>query len=533
MYDVYLYEDEFDQTGKLIHTTTISNAGDQILLSGVIDKQKNAVDVFEFTLPFGNVGYESVKPLRSRIEVVNTITNKIDFEGRITNPTGKMDQRGVFTRSYVSYGLLDFLNDSCQFATEIKSNYVPSTNVVDGKKYTVRRGDTLNSIAFKFGVTTTELIEWNSIKNPDLIFPGDVFYVTDPKATENVIDGVDNNIVPSIWLETILNVHNSQTEEYKHMFIGQVNVKNITGYSSLFIGYDSTFETIKKYLIEQFGGFLIARRGEDGRIYVDYLEEIGERSEMPIQIGVNLKSIAKKQGFENIITRLHPFGADIEMTPAESDAMDERAVKPRIGIASVNNGLSYIEDSDLVKEFGLINRTMNFTDLKSSEAVKARGDQYMEAQLAFLLSFNADVVELGLIDRWMELFKLYNSYPILVPALTSEMRVQIVGQKIDILRPQSPNLTFGSLEQSLTSFQLMMQQSSASVAKLERDYKESKRIEKERAAEQQKLLDDLNRQLEDAKAELTVLKSGSATTEQIESVNKRIEELEKQINGGV
>ncbi len=532
MYEVYLYEDEFDKVGKLIHTTLISNAGDQILLSGVIDKQKNAVDVFDFTLPFGNVGYESVKPLRSRIEIFNSFSNEVDFEGRITNPNGKMDSKGIFTRSYIAYGLLDLLNDSCQYALEIKSNYSPNGNASNAKKYTVRRGDTLKSIVAKFGITLNQIISWNSIKNPNLIYPGDVFFVSDPKAQENLVDGVDQNIIPPIWLKTILDVHNSQTEEYKHMFVGKVTVKNTMGFSSLFIGYESTLETIKKYLIEQFGGFLVARRGEDGRIYVDYLEEIGERSEMPIQIGVNLKSIAKKQGFEDIITRLHPFGADVEMTPEQSDAMDERAVKPRIGIASVNNGVPYIEDEDLVKEFGLVNKTMNFSDLKSPGAVKARGDQYMQAQLAFLLSFNADVLELGLIDQWMEIFKLYNSYPILVPALTSEMRVQIVGQKIDILRPQVPNLTFGSLEQSLTSFQLMMQQSSKSVANLERDHKENLRLERERAAQQQKVIDDLRMKLETARQELEMLKGSAATADQIDAVNQRIQELEAQLGGG-
>jgi LysM repeat protein len=38
--------------------------------------------------------------------------------------------------------------------------------------YTVKKGDTLSEIAAKFGTTVSELVKLNSIKNPDLIYPG-------------------------------------------------------------------------------------------------------------------------------------------------------------------------------------------------------------------------------------------------------------------------------------------------------------------------------------------------------------------------
>jgi len=38
--------------------------------------------------------------------------------------------------------------------------------------YTVVAGDNLTKIAGKFGTTVNQLVEWNSIKNPDLINVG-------------------------------------------------------------------------------------------------------------------------------------------------------------------------------------------------------------------------------------------------------------------------------------------------------------------------------------------------------------------------
>ena len=43
--------------------------------------------------------------------------------------------------------------------------------------YTVKRGDNLSKIAEKFGTTVSKLVEWNKIKNPNLIYVGQVLIV--------------------------------------------------------------------------------------------------------------------------------------------------------------------------------------------------------------------------------------------------------------------------------------------------------------------------------------------------------------------
>lgn len=64
----------------------------------------------------------------------------------------------------------------------VKPDPKPST----GGKYTVRSGDTLSSIADKFGVTVDELVEVNKIKNPDVISVGQVL----------VLDADDKPVTP-------------------------------------------------------------------------------------------------------------------------------------------------------------------------------------------------------------------------------------------------------------------------------------------------------------------------------------------------
>lgn len=48
--------------------------------------------------------------------------------------------------------------------------------------YIVKRGDTLTKISKMFGVTVAQLVEWNHIKNPNLIITGQRLIIKEPQA---------------------------------------------------------------------------------------------------------------------------------------------------------------------------------------------------------------------------------------------------------------------------------------------------------------------------------------------------------------
>jgi LysM repeat protein len=43
--------------------------------------------------------------------------------------------------------------------------------------YTVKRGDTLSAISARYGTTVSKLVKDNSIKNPNLIYPGQIIKI--------------------------------------------------------------------------------------------------------------------------------------------------------------------------------------------------------------------------------------------------------------------------------------------------------------------------------------------------------------------
>ena len=58
--------------------------------------------------------------------------------------------------------------------------------------YIVVRGDNLTKIARKFGVTVSDLVRWNNIKNPNLIYPGQKLLIRAPEGVYYTVVRGDN-----------------------------------------------------------------------------------------------------------------------------------------------------------------------------------------------------------------------------------------------------------------------------------------------------------------------------------------------------
>ncbi len=55
------------------------------------------------------------------------------------------------------------------------------------KTYTVKRGDTLWHIAKRHGTTVADIVKWNRIKNPHIIYPGDKLRLPAKLTNRNII----------------------------------------------------------------------------------------------------------------------------------------------------------------------------------------------------------------------------------------------------------------------------------------------------------------------------------------------------------
>ncbi|HFI0375303.1 TPA: phage tail spike protein [Streptococcus suis] len=277
---------------------------------------------------------------------------------------------------------------------------------------------------------------------------------------------VPNNGVKD-YLRRIIDVHNGQVEPHKQFKIGRVTVPNQSDVPYRFIGYDTTFETIKTYLVGRMGGYIQLRLEEDG-MYLDYLKDVGQDMSSPIQLGTNIETARRELDLSNLITRLVPLGADLDKD-TQDEEIGQYVTRERVTIESVNNGSMYLEDAELVRQFGIIQRPMDWTEIKDARILLERGKQYMQNQKIAISAWSVSVVELHLIDHSFEKFKIGNTHPIDNPPLSGVERLQIIKKIIDVTQPESVDLTVGADSMTLSKFQLQQQEARKSMEKVMAD----------------------------------------------------------------
>lgn len=271
------------------------------------------------------------------------------------------------------------------------------------------------------------------------------------------------------YLREILNQHNAQVEDYKRIYLGAVTVKSLTDKPWRYLGYESTWDTIRERIIANIGGYLTLRRASDG-LYLDWTTSIGQNQGSPIQLGRNIKSASREISFDGIATQIMPIGADEKNSDGSSSSDKEEqgsdVTRKQIDISSVNGGKMWLEDAELVAKFGIIRKPVIWTEIDNAQVLKNRGLQYLRNQKIALAKWTVAAVERYLIDSRYVKFKIGNTHPILNAPLSGIERLQITEKKIDILNPQSVDLVIGSKSQSLSAYQLQSQEAIESIERV-------------------------------------------------------------------
>ena len=107
MYQVTLKNVEGDM---IIHS--LSSERNAPKIEGTITKGINTIDEFKFKINPFNEGFNLIKPYLSRIEVLNTKSNTIEFKGRVLMPVPSMGSDGVIESTVVCESELAYLHDT-------------------------------------------------------------------------------------------------------------------------------------------------------------------------------------------------------------------------------------------------------------------------------------------------------------------------------------------------------------------------------------------------------------------------------------
>src|SRR5690625_1203309 len=265
------------------------------------------------------------------------------------------------------------------------------------------------------------------------------------------------------FLQIIIDNHNSQVEPHKQVILGDVTVTNPTDNVYRYLGYENTYDTIKDKLVDRLGGYIQLRNESDG-LYLDYLtDDTGDYiQDMPITLTKNMQSVSYEIDPKHVITRLVPLGEPVESE--DEEATD--ASQARLTIANVNNGVDYLDDEDLIAEFGIIEKPIIWDDVTLPSRLMTNGLNFLRDQKAAISKFEVTTTNSQLLTDDLTSFEIGNYHDLINPIIDLNEKVQIIEVELDIIEPQRSNLKIGNKSVSLTEYQSKLRQTEKEVVEL-------------------------------------------------------------------
>lgn len=255
-------------------------------------------------------------------------------------------------------------------------------------------------------------------------------------------------------LTFLINSHNEQVEPHKRFKLGNITMKAPNDNIYVGIQRENTWNTIKTKLLDKIGGEIAFRVAND-EIYFDYHEKIGTTKVTTIELRKNMKSISKEDDPTKFITRLIPLGSKIKKIVEKEDGTTEEVEsEERVGIESVNNGLSYIDDTIALQQYGIIIAYEYWDDVKEPSILLSKAKQSLIDRNKIKQKYSISTVDLSLIGIDIDDLDVHNYYPIKNELIGVNDTLRIIKKNIDIVNFTSSSVEVGDNFKTLTDKQL-------------------------------------------------------------------------------
>lgn len=254
---------------------------------------------------------------------------------------------------------------------------------------------------------------------------------------------VPGRTTPGDYFKWLVKKHNEQVDGFKQFAVGQVTVtgdaedRERNGHS--------TTRDILDELVTASGGY-IRTRTEGGMHYIDYLVEYESAGNQDIRQGQNVIDITKSVKTDDLATRLIPLGS--------STSNNEWPVT----IANVNGGKDYLEDAAAVKEYGIITKTVEFSEIQDPQKLKEKGEKAFKKINGASLVIDLSAVDLADAGYDVQMLRIGEKVPCVAPTYRIDQQLQITKKVTDLLKPASSKVTLGGTTLTYTQRQLQESQ---------------------------------------------------------------------------
>ena len=279
--------------------------------------------------------------------------------------------------------------------------------------------------------------ETDTYKQKSVYAEGVRSFLNDSLAAPYTFTGTAQGLLSKLIAE-----HNAQVEEDKRFTLGRVTCKRasetINGLKN--VAYWPTFQEIDEKILSVYGGYLKVRH-EGGVLYLDWLQEYGAANAQQIRFGVNLLDLKDKADAGEVFTILRPLGA------SEMGADGEYAAP--VSIASVNNGLDYIQDDEAIEEHGKVWKAYTWGHITDPAELLKKAQEYLKTGVE-LRTLTIQAIDMHLMDGSKEAIRIGDKVKIHVMPHGIDMEMPCSKMDIDLVQPENTVYTFGEAPKALS-----------------------------------------------------------------------------------
>ena len=232
----------------------------------------------------------------------------------------------------------------------------------------------------------------------------------------------------SSFLTQILNTHNNKVnDERKKIYSGNCNINKDIAHTCEF---KTTLAEILQTVVD-YGGYIRIREVNNKR-YLDWVTQL-ENDIIQVDLGINMKEIVRSNNIFDIGTRIIPLGAN------------------NLTIESVNGGKDYIDDPDAISKYGIIEKTVEYSDIDNASELKNKcvNDLYNYTKAEYTLTTSAiDLSYRTGVSK--DRYKLGSPLHIRNRFMQIDDNYIVNSISLDLLAPYNPTLEISKRKESLS-----------------------------------------------------------------------------------
>lgn len=261
------------------------------------------------------------------------------------------------------------------------------------------------------------------------------------------------------YLTEILNIHNSQVDDYKRFSVGVISEVDTSDTPVYKVSsYEDTLTTLNKCLVDSYNHTYLSAGFINGEKVINFVnsKELPPNNQI-IRSGKNLIKLTRTIKGEDIATAIIPLGAKTNTEEIEDATVDYKLDISDVadfteGTIKHTKGTDYIYDEDAVNKYGYIFKAIEFSDEEDTQVLVDKAIEQLNYynKLASKLELNA--FDLHLLDVNIDSFRVGQKVRVYSPNHDlKDLDTYLIVQKmsIDLDSPDKTMIVLGNEERIL------------------------------------------------------------------------------------